>query len=107
MFWSSVSVMEFILISNRRGERILPWGTPSSCLNQSEKEEPTLVWKVLFCRKHSMNSGRCPLRPMLCRSLRMPYFHVTSKAFSKSKKITVMCSFFESAFFMKVSSLIS
>ena len=101
----SVSIIEFILISNRIGERILPWGTPCSWGCQSEYSVPTLVWNVLFCRKFSIKIGRFPLRPILWRSRSIPVFQVVSNAFSMSKKTTVTCSPFRKALRMKVSNL--
>ena len=40
-----------------------------------------------------MKSGSRPRKPASCKSFMMPYFHVVSYAFSKSKKMAVTCCF--------------
>ena len=58
-------------------------------------------------RKFSMNVGSLPLNPSLWISFKMPYLHVVSEAFSKSKNTatTTSCSFLIKASRMKVSNL--
>jgi hypothetical protein len=53
----------------------------------------------LICyRGKNMNTN-----PISKRSVKMPYFHVVSYAFSRSKKIDTVCSFLENAFRIKAS----
>ena len=97
--------MEFIFISNKSGERMLPWGTPSSWWCASDKLDPMRTLKERSSKKFSINDGKWPLRPRSCRSLRMPCFHVVSNAFSRSKKMATTCCLFIKASRMYVSSL--
>ncbi len=55
---------------------MLPWGTPCSCLNMSDRVVPTLTGKPLPLRKFSMKMGSLPRTPNSCNSRIIPYFHV-------------------------------
>jgi hypothetical protein len=46
-------------------------------------------------RKFEMKLGSLPFNPISKRSFKIPYFHVASYAFSKSKKIDTACSFLD------------
>ena len=56
-------------------------------------------------RKFLMNVGSLPLNPSLWISFKVPYLHVVSLAYSKSKNTATTCSFLLKASPMKVSNL--
>ena len=60
---------------------------------------------VRSARKILMNVGSLPLNQSLWISFKMPYLHVVSYAFSKSKNTATTCSFLIKASRMKVSNL--
>ena len=57
----------------------------------------------LLDRKFDIKVGSLPFNPISKRSFKMPYFHVVSYTFWKSKKIDTSCSFLAKAFQIKVS----
>lgn len=65
--------------------KTLPWGTPSSCVKEFDKTVPSLTWKCRSFKKFFIKIGRLRLKLRLKRSLRIPYLHVRSYAFSISK----------------------
>ena len=60
------------------GDKMLPCGTPCSCSNVSYRVFPTRTLKDLLDKNLDIKVGSRPLRPILCRSLRKPYFQVVS-----------------------------
>ena len=101
------SVMLLILRINSVTNKILPWGTPVSCLYRSELVFPCHTVKVWWERKFLMNAAMFPLFPLLMRSFGIPYLHVVSHAFLRSKKIETTGWFLIRPLQMYVSSLIS
>ena len=70
--------MLLILILNRVGDMMLPCGTPCYCSKVSDNVEPIRTLKDLSDKKFDVKFGKRPLRPKLCKSFMMPYFHVVS-----------------------------
>ena len=101
--FKTVLTMLLIFMLKRAGDKMLPSGTPISCLCSSERVEPTLTLKERSDRKLWINLGRWPLKPRSQRTARMPCFHVVSQAFSRSKKMVKTCYFLRKAFLMNVS----
>ena len=73
---------------------IQPCDTPVSWSYRSDSVDQSHFEVSIFFRKFEMKIGRFPLRLMSCRSDKIPYFHVMSYAFSKSKKTATTCSLF-------------
>ena len=68
-----------LLTLNKVVDKIAPCGTPSSWWNiLSGRIVPKWIWKVLSDKKLPIKMGKFPRNPMLCKSLRIPYFHVVS-----------------------------
>ena len=105
VFESKQFIMLFILMLNKVVYKMLPCGTPCDSPKVSDKFDPTLTWIDLFARKLSTKFANPPLSPNTCRSRKIPYFQVVSKAFSKSKNTATTCSFLTKASRIKVSSL--
>ena len=57
----------------------------------------------LLDRKFDIKVGSLPFSLISKRSFKMPYFHVVSYTFWRSKKIDTSCSFLAKAFQIKVS----
>ena len=93
--------MLLILILNKVGDKILPCGTPCSCLKVSDNVEPI---RTLKDQEIDIKFGSRPPRPISCKSFMMPYFHVVSYAFSRSKNIAATCSFLTNASCIKDSN---
>ena len=72
---------------------MLPCGTPCSCTKVSDNAEPIRTLKDLSDKKFDIKFGKRPVRPISCKSYMMPYFHVVSYAFSRSKNIATQCYF--------------
>jgi hypothetical protein len=87
----------FIFILNNVTERMLPWELPSLVPECQSK------LNSLSDRKFEIKVGTLPFNPISKRSFKMPYFHVVSYAFSRSKKINTACSFLAKAFRIKVT----
>ena len=68
----------FIFNINSVTDRIQQWGTPISCECISESKEPNLTLKTQLKRKLLRKIGIWPFKPILCKSFRMPNFHVVS-----------------------------
>ena len=85
---------------------ILPCGTPCSCSKVSDNVEPIRTLKDLSDKKFDIKFGNRPLRPIhvSCKSYMMPYFHVVSYVFSRSKTIATQCSFLTNASRIKDSN---
>ena len=83
---------------------ILPCGTPCSCSKVSDNVEPIHTLKDLSDKKFDIKFGNRPLRPISRKSFLMPYFHVVSYAFSRSKNIATQCSYFTNASRIKDSN---
>ena len=96
--------MLLILILNRVGDMMLPCGTPCSCTKVSDNVEPIRTLKDLSDKKFDIKFGKRPVRPISCKSFMMPYFHVVSYAFSRSKNIATQCSFLINASRIKDSN---
>ena len=96
--------MLLILILNRVGDRIPPFWTPCSCSKVSDNVEPIRTLKDLSDKKFDIKFGIRPLRPISCKSFMMPYFHIVSYAFSRSKNIATQCSFLINASRIKDSN---
>ena len=96
--------MLLILIVNNIWDKILPCGTPCSCWKVSDNVEPILTLKDLSDNKFDIKFGNRPLRSISCKSFMMPYLHVVSYAFSRSKNIAKSCSFLTNASGIKDSN---
>ena len=83
---------------------MLPCGTPCSYSKVSENVEPIRTLKDLSDKKFDIKFGKQPLRPISCKSFMMPYFHVVSYAFSRSKNTATQCSFLINASRIKDSN---
>ena len=83
---------------------ILPCETPCSCSKVSDNVEPIRTLKDLSDKKFDIKFGNRFLRPISCKSFMMPYFHVVSYAFSRSKNIATQCSFLINASRIKDSN---
>ena len=101
--------MEFatllILRLKRVTERTLPWGTPNSWSCGSERTVLIRTRKRRFERKLATKMGKWPLIPRSYRSRIMPYRHVVSYAFSRSKNTATACCFLMEALRRNVSNL--
>ena len=95
----------FILIVKRVTESTDPWGTPSSWGYKSERWLFICTLKVLLLKNSLMYCWSRPLRPKSWRSLAIPYFHVISYAFWRSKKMLIRCSLCAKVRLIQVSSL--
>ena len=83
---------------------MLPCGTHCSCSKISDNVEPIRTLNNLSDKKFDIKFGNWPLRPISCKFFMMPYFHVVSYAFSRSKNIATQCSFLTNASRIKDSS---
>jgi len=77
--------IEFIFKAKSVTKRTFPWGTPISWSNIPDRQAPKRTENCLFFKKPSIKQGSLPRRPASWRSFMMPYFHVQSYAFSRSK----------------------
>ena len=92
--------MLLIFVLKKVTKRMIPCGISFSWLWRSDKMDPTQTLKFPCKKKLLMMPGSISLRPRLCRSLKIPYFHVESR----SKKIAFRCSFFNiKASLMKIT----
>ena len=87
------SVMLLILRINNVTDKILPWGTPVSCLYMSEVMFLWHTIKVRWERKFLMNMAMFPLIPVLWRSFRIPYFQLYHMLFWDQKRLKLCGGF--------------
>ena len=97
--------MLLILRLKRVTERTLPWGSPNSWSCGLERTVPFQTRKCRFEIKLAMKMGKWPLIPRSYRSCIMPYRHVMSYAFSRSKNTATACCFLMKALRSNVSNL--
>ena len=69
------ALMKLTLMLNRAGDRMLPCGTPISCLCSSDRVELTLTLKECYDRNLWINLERWPLNPRspeVCQNTMLP-----------------------------------
>lgn len=99
-------VMSFIASKEQCIFRTMPWRTTFWMACSDDSSFPVRVWIFRSWRKFLMKITSLPLRPFSTFFLRIPYFHMVSKTFWRSKNIVKSVCFFLNAYWIRFPNLV-